>query len=84
MEEHEIENLVARLLAYPIEIAKHREAISELAARRRELAVELKDAIGPKKAAERLGISRQVLWQILNPTRAQDIKRRSQQATKHP
>jgi hypothetical protein len=37
----------------------------------------LNDAIGPTLAAKRLGISRQTFWQVLNPEKAQAIKRRS-------
>jgi predicted DNA-binding protein (UPF0251 family) len=33
--------------------------------------------VGPTKAAQRLGVSRQTFWQILNPDRSKDIKKRS-------
>lgn len=61
----------------PAETAKHRRAISDIAANRRELAERLSEEIGPTRAAERLGISRQTFWQILNPQQAKEIKRRS-------
>jgi hypothetical protein len=77
MDEATVEITIAELLRLPEEIAQHRAAISEIAARRRELARQLNEEIGPTKAAKRLGISRQVFWQILNPERSQGIKRRS-------
>jgi hypothetical protein len=80
VEDAELEQLVAELLRFPGETAAHRAEISRLAARRRELAMVLNGAIGPTLAAKRLGISRQTLWQVLNPEKAQAIKRRSSQA----
>jgi hypothetical protein len=77
VEEAELEQLIGELLRLPAETAAHRAEISRLAARRRELAMELNDAIGPTLAAKRLGISRQTFWQVLNPEKAQAIKRRS-------
>lgn len=69
--------MIGELLRLPGETAAHRAEISRLAARRRELAMVLNDAIGPTLAAKRLGISRQTFWQVLNPEKAQAIKRRS-------
>ena len=69
--------MVKDLLRLPAETAKHRAAISRIAARRRELAGRLGEAIGPTKAAQKLGISRQTFWQILNPDQAKQIKQRS-------
>ncbi len=69
--------MVKELLRLPAETAKHRAAISRIAARRRELAGRLGEAIGPTKAAQKLGISRQTFWQILNPDQAKQIKQRS-------
>jgi predicted DNA-binding protein (UPF0251 family) len=77
MDERQIEHLVKELLKMPAETAKHRHAISEIAAKRRELAGRLCGEIGPTKAAQRLGVSRQTLWQILNPQQAKAIKQRS-------
>jgi transcriptional regulator of aromatic amino acid metabolism len=77
MEDFELEQLTRELLRIPGETAVYRVEISRLAARRRELAVVLNDAIGPTLAAKRLGISRQTFWQVLNPEKAQAIKRRS-------
>jgi hypothetical protein len=77
MEDQELEQLIAELRRLPDETAAHRAEISRLATRRRELAVVLNDAIGPTLAAKRLGISRQTFWQVLNPEKAQAIKRRS-------
>lgn len=77
MEDTELAQLIEELLRLPGETAAHRVEISRLAARRRELAVVLNDAIGPTLAAKRLGISRQTFWQVLNPEKAQAIKRRS-------
>jgi hypothetical protein len=77
VEDSELEQLIAELLRLPGETAAHRAEISRLAARRRELAIVLNDAIGPTLAAKRLGISRQTFWQVLNPEKAQAIKRRS-------
>lgn len=77
MEDAAVEQLVEELLRLPGETAAHRAEISRLAARRRVLAVMLNDAIGPTLAAKRLGISRQTFWQVLNPEKAQAIKRRS-------
>ena len=77
MEERHVDEIVAELLRLPGEIADHRAAISEIAARRRQLAEELGQEIGPTKAAQRLGISRQTFWQILNPQQSKEIKRRS-------
>lgn len=77
MEDAELEQLIGELLSLPGETAAHRAEISRLAARRRELAMVLNDAIGPTLAAKRLGISRQTFWQVLNPEKAQAIKRRS-------
>jgi hypothetical protein len=73
----ELEALIEELLRLPGETEAHRAEISRLAARRRELAMVLNDAIGPTLAAKRLGISRQTFWQVLNPEKAQAIKRRS-------
>jgi predicted DNA-binding protein (UPF0251 family) len=80
MEELELEQLIAELRRLPDETAAHRAEISRLATRRRELATVLNDAIGPTLAAKRLGISRQTFWQVLNPEKAQAIKRRSTSA----
>jgi len=80
VEDHELERLIAELLRLPGETAAHRAEISRLATRRRELAIVLNDAIGPTLAAKRLGISRQTFWQVLNPEKAQAIKRRSSHA----
>jgi hypothetical protein len=77
VEDAELEQLIEELLRLPGETAAHRAEISRLAARRRALAVVLSDAIGPTLAAKRLGISRQTFWQVLNPEKAQAIKRRS-------
>lgn len=77
MDDKKMEKVVKELLRLPAETAKHREAISRIAVRRRELAGELSDVIGPTQASKRLGISRQTFWQILNPDKAQEIKRRS-------
>ena len=80
VEDHDLEQLIAELLRLPGETAAHRAEISRLAARRRALAVMLNEAIGPTLAAKRLGISRQTFWQVLNPEKAQAIKRRSSRA----
>jgi flagellar biosynthesis chaperone FliJ len=77
MDDAELEQLVRELTEIPDQIAAHRDAISELAARRRALAEQLRDAIGPTLAAKRLGVSRQTFWQVLNPAQAKEIKRRS-------
>ena len=69
--------VVKELLRLPGETVKHREAISRIALRRRELAGQLSEELGPTRASKRLGISRQTFWQILNPEKAQEIKRRS-------
>ena len=80
VEDSELEQLIGELLRIPGETTAHRLEISRLAARRRELATVLNDAIGPTLAAKRLGISRQTFWQVLNPEKAQAIKRRSSRA----
>ncbi len=72
-----MDQVVKELLRLPGETAKHRAAISRIAARRRELAGRLGEAIGPTKAAQKLGVSRQTFWQILNPDQAKQIKMRS-------
>jgi hypothetical protein len=72
-----MDRVVKKLLCLPGETAKHRAAISQIAARRRELAGRLGEAIGPTKAAQKLGVSRQTFWQILNPDQAKQIKKRS-------
>ncbi len=72
-----MDRVVKELLRLPDETARHREAISRIAARRRELAGRLGEALGPTQAAKRLGISRQTFWQILNPDQAKEIKKRS-------
>jgi predicted DNA-binding protein (UPF0251 family) len=77
MEDQELEELIAELRRLTDETAAHRAEISRLAARRRQLAILLNDAIGPTLAAKQLGISRQTFWQVLNPDKAQAIKRRS-------
>jgi predicted DNA-binding protein (UPF0251 family) len=81
VDDAELEQLITELLRLPGETAAHRAEISRLAARRRELAVVLSDAIGPTLAAKRLGISRQTFWQVLNPEKAQAIKRRSSRSS---
>jgi hypothetical protein len=77
VEQEEIDRVVKDLLRLPGETAKHRAAISRIAERRRELAGLLGDAIGPTKAAQRLGVSRQTFWQILHPEQSKEIKKRS-------
>ncbi len=77
-----MDRVIKELLRLPDETAKHRAAISRIAARRRELAGRLGEAIGPTKAAQRLGVSRQTFWQILNPDRAREIKKRSKTNTR--
>jgi hypothetical protein len=77
MDDKEMDQVVRELLLLPAETAKHRAAISRIAARRRELAERLGEAIGPTKAAQKLGVSRQTFWQILNPDHAKEIKKRS-------
>lgn len=77
MDDKQMEKVVKELLRLPAQTARHREAISTIAARRRELAGQLSHEIGPTQASKRLGISRQTFWQILNPDKAQEIKRRS-------
>ena len=72
-----MDQLVRELLRLPGETAEHRAAISRIAAKRRELAGRLGEAIGPTKAAQKLGVSRQTFWQILNPDQAKEIKKRS-------
>jgi hypothetical protein len=83
VEDGELEQLIEELLRLPGETAAHRAEISRLAARRRELAMVLNEAIGPTLAAKRLGISRQTFWQVLNPDKAQAIKRRSSRSRRH-
>jgi hypothetical protein len=77
MKGQSVEHLVEELLGIPGETAVHRAEISRLAGRRRVLAGQLSEVIGPTLAAKRLGISRQTFWQILNPEKAHEIKRRS-------
>jgi hypothetical protein len=81
MDDKEMDRVVKELLRLPRETAKHRAAISRIAGRRRELAGRLGEAIGPTKAAQRLGVSRQTFWQILNPDQAKEIKKRSKTNT---
>jgi hypothetical protein len=70
MDDKEMDRVVKELLRLPGETAKHRAAISRIAAKRRELAGRLGEAIGPTKASQKLGVSRQTSWQILNPDQA--------------
>jgi DNA invertase Pin-like site-specific DNA recombinase len=77
MDDKEMDRVVKELLRLPGETTKHREAISRIAVKRRELAGRLGEAIGPTEAARKLGVSRQTFWQILNPEHAKEIKRRS-------
>ena len=72
-----MDQVVRELLRLSGETAQHRAAISRIAAERRELAGRLAEAIGPTKAAQKLGVSRQTFWQILNPDQAKEIKKRS-------
>ncbi len=81
MNDKEMDRVVKELLRLPNETAKHRAAISRIAAKRRELAGRLGEAIGPTKAAQKLGVSRQTFWQILNPDQAKEIKKRSRTNT---
>jgi hypothetical protein len=81
MDDKEMGRVVKELLRLPEKTARHREAISRIAARRRELAGRLGEAIGPTKAAQQLGVSRQTFWQILNPDQAKEIKKRSKTKT---
>jgi DNA invertase Pin-like site-specific DNA recombinase len=80
VDDKEMGLVVKELLRLPGETAKHRAAISRIAAKRRELAGRLGDAIGPTEAAKKLGVSRQTFWQILNPDQAKEIKKRSKTA----
>ncbi|MGD0985972.1 MAG: hypothetical protein ABSA65_19510 [Acidimicrobiales bacterium] len=82
MDDKEMDRVVKELLRLPVETAKHRAAISRIAAKRRELAERLGEAIGPTKASQRLGVSRQTFWQILNPDQAKEIKKRSKASTR--
>ena len=82
MDDKEMDRVVKELLCLPSETAKHRAAISRIAGRRRELAGRLGEVIGPTKAAQKLGVSRQTFWQILNPDQAKEIKRRSKTNTR--
>jgi hypothetical protein len=82
MDDREMDRVVKELLRLHSETAKHRAAISRIATRRRELAARLGEAIGPTKAAQKLGVSRQTLWQILNPDQAKEIKKRSKTSTR--
>ena len=77
MDDKEMDRVVKELLRLPGETVKHRAAISRIATKRRELAGRLGEAIGPTKAAQKLGVSRQTFWQILNPDQAKEIKKRS-------
>ena len=79
-----MERVVKELLRLPSETAEHRAAISRIATKRRELAGRLGEAIGPTKAAQRLGVSRQTFWQILNPDQAKEIKKRSKTNSQGP
>ena len=72
-----MDRVVKELLRLPGETAKHSAAISRIATRRRELAGRFGEATGPTKAAQKLGVSRQTFWQILNPDQAKEIKKRS-------
>ena len=81
MDDKETDRVVKELLRLHSETAKHRAAISDIATRRRELAARLGEAIGPTKAAQKLGVSRQTFWQILNPDQAKEIKKRSKTNT---
>jgi len=82
MDDKEMDRVVTQLLRLPGETAKHRAAISRIAAKRRELAGRLGEAIGPTKASQKLGVSRQTFWQILNPDQAKEIKKRSKTNTR--
>ena len=82
MDDKETDRVVKELLRLHSETAKHRAAISDIATRRRELAARLGEAIGPTKAAQKLGVSRQTFWQILNPDQAKEIKKRSKTNTR--
>ena len=82
MDDREMDRVVKELLRLHSETAKHRAAISRIATRRRELAARLGEAIGPTKAAQKLGVSRQTLWQILNPDQVKEIKKRSKTSTR--
>jgi FixJ family two-component response regulator len=75
--ESDLEAQLKELQRIPLEISGHREKISALAARRRELAERVVAGLGPTETAKRLGISRQTLWQVLKPEQAKEIKRRS-------
>ncbi len=81
MDDKEMDRVVKELLRLPGETAKHRTAIYRIAGRRRELAARLGEAIGPTKASQKLGVSRQKFWQILNPDQAKEIKKRSKTNT---
>jgi len=81
VETPEIDALLQELTQIPVEISWHREEISALAARRRELAERVVAELGPTEVAKRLGISRQTLWQVLNPAQSKEIKRRSARRT---
>ena len=82
MDDKETDRVVKELLRLHSETAKHRAAISDIATRRRELAARLGEAIGPTKASQKLGVSRQTFWQILNPDQAKEIKKRSKTNTR--
>ena len=63
--------MVKELLRLPGETAKHSAAISRIATKRRELAGRLGEAIGPTKAAQKLGVSRQDVLADLEPRSGQ-------------
>ena len=77
MDAAQIDALLQELAQIPVDIAAHREEISALATRRRELAERVVAELGPTEVAKRLGISRQTLWQVLNPAQSKETKRRS-------
>ena len=50
-----------------VEMDARRSELTELAAKRRVVVQQMVDAVGMPETAQRLGVSRQAVWNTLNP-----------------
>lgn len=63
----DIDMLEAEAKQLLVEMDARRSELTELAARRRVLVQRMVDAVGMPETAQRLGVSRQAVWNTLNP-----------------
>ena len=76
----EIAGLITEATRLRDDIEAHRRAISEVGALRRTVVDRLVQILGPTRAAKELGIARQTVYEILNPSVPRERKARLRKA----